>query len=69
MDYKFQRKRLNEMSETKILDELERAAKHFDYIEFGHREFSKVADISGSTVKKRYGGWKKGLESKTPAPR
>jgi hypothetical protein len=63
MDYKFQRKRLNEISETKILDELEKAAKHFNYIEFGYREFSEVADVSGGLVKKRYGGWKKGLEA------
>lgn len=62
MDFKFQRKRLNEIPEAKILDELEKAAKHFNYIEFGHREFSKIADVSGGLVKKRYGGWKKGLE-------
>ena len=43
MDYKFQRKRLNEMSETTILDELEKAAKHFNYIEFGRRDFDKIA--------------------------
>jgi hypothetical protein len=63
MDFKFQRKRLNEISEARILDELEKAAKLFNYIEFGYREFSKIADISGSLVKKRFGGWKKGLEA------
>lgn len=63
MDFQFKRKRLNEISETKILDELEKAAKHFNYTEFGHRDFSKIADVSGSLVKKRFGGWKKGLEA------
>ena len=63
MDFKFQRKRLNEIPEAKILDELEKAAKHFNYIEFGHREFSKIAGVSGGLVKKRFGGWKKGLEA------
>ena len=63
MDYKFQRKRLNEMSETQILNELEKAAKYFSYTEFGWRELSKVADISGTTVKKYFGTWRKGLEA------
>lgn len=63
MDYKFQRKRLNEIPESKILEELEKAAKHFNYTEFGWRELSKVADISGTTVKKYFGTWKKELEA------
>jgi len=63
MDYKFQRKRLNEIPKSKILEELEKAAKHFNYTEFGWRELSKVADISGTTVKKYFGTWRKGLEA------
>ena len=63
MDYKFQRKRINEISKTKILNELEKAARHFNYTGFGWRELSKVADISGNTVKKYFGTWKKGLEA------
>lgn len=63
MDYKFQRRRLNEIPKSKILDELEKAAKHFNYIEFGWRELSKVSDISGNTVKKNFGTWRKGLEA------
>lgn len=61
MDYKFQRKRLNEIPESKILEELERAAKHFNYIEFGWRDFDKFASISANTVKKYFGNWKNGL--------
>lgn len=61
MDFKFQRKRLNEMPETKILEELEKASKHFNYIEFAWRDFDKVAKISANTVKRHYGTWKEAL--------
>lgn len=63
MDFKFQRKRLNEMSEAKIFSELEKAAEHFNYIEFAWREFDKIANISATTVKKHFGSWKKGLNA------
>jgi len=64
MDFKFQRKRLNEIPETKILDELEKAAKHFNYIEFGRRDFDKIADISSSVIRKHFiGSWTKGLDA------
>ncbi|MBI5194492.1 MAG: hypothetical protein HZA08_13790 [Nitrospirae bacterium] len=64
MDFTFQRRRLNEMPESRILEELEKAAKHFNYIEFGRRDFDKIASISSSTVRKHYGGsWTKGLEA------
>lgn len=62
MDFKFQRKRLNEMPESKILEELELAAKHFNYIEFGRRDFDKVASISSTTVRNHFdGSWVKAL--------
>lgn len=61
MDFKFQRKRLNEIPESKILEELEKAAKHFNYIEFAWRDFDKLADISANTVKTHFGNWKNGL--------
>lgn len=64
MDFKFQRKQLNVMPEAKILEELELAAKHFRYIEFGRRDFDKVANISSSTIRKHYNGsWTKALEA------
>ncbi len=63
MDFKFQRKRLNETPESKILEELEIAAKHFNYIEFGRRDFDKIANISSGTVRKHYNGsWIKALQ-------
>lgn len=62
MDFKFQRKQINEMPESRILEELELAAKHFQYIEFGRRDFDKIANISSTTVRKHYGGsWTKAL--------
>lgn len=64
MDFKFQRKRVDVIPEAKILEELENTAKHFNYIEFGKRDFDRVAGISSSTVRKFYGGsWTKGLEA------
>jgi len=61
MDFKFQRRRLDSIPEDKIFEELEEAAKHFNYIEFAWRDFNKVASISATTVKKRFGNWRKGL--------
>src|SRR3989338_7885573 len=61
MDYKFQRTRIDKIPELKILEELEKAAKHFNYIEFGWRDFDKIAGISSGTVENHFGNWKKGL--------
>jgi len=64
MDFKFQRRRLDKMPEAKILEELEKAARYFNYIEFGRRDFDKIASISSSTVSKHYdSSWTKGLEA------
>jgi len=63
MDFQFKRNRLNELSKDKMLAELEKAAKHFNYIEFGWRDFDKIADISANSIKKHFGGWRKGLEA------
>ena len=63
MDYKFKRTRIDKIPEPKILDELEQAAKHYKYIEFGWRDFDKVANISAGTVENHFGNWKKGLSA------
>lgn len=63
MDFQLKRRRLNEIPEQKILEELEKAAKHFNYIEFAWRDFDKIAGISANTVKKHFGSWKKGLSA------
>jgi hypothetical protein len=63
MQYNLQRKRLNEMSKEKMLGELEKAAKHFNYIEFSWRDFDKVAEISANPIKKHFGSWRNGLDA------
>ena len=51
------------MPEEKIFEELEKAAKYFNYIEFGRRDFDKIADISSSVVRKHFAGsWTTALD-------
>lgn len=61
MDFNFQRRRIDKFSETKILDELEKAAKHFNYFEFSKRDFAKFSGMSVTPIQNHYGTWKKGL--------
>ena len=63
MDYKFQRTRIDKISRDKILLELEKAARAFNYSEFGKRDFNKVASISSSTVKREFDTWRKALQA------
>ncbi len=61
MDFKFQRKRIDKFTESKILNELERAAEHFQYIEFSKRNFTKFTGMSITPIQNQYGSWKNGL--------
>ncbi len=63
MDYKFKRNRIDKIPREKMLDELEKAARNFNYIEFGWRDFDSVAGISATVVKKEFGSWKKALSA------
>ena len=64
MKFQFQRKSLNEISEAKLLGELEKAAKYFNYIEFGRRDFDKISEISSSCVRHHFdGSWVKALDA------
>lgn len=63
MNYQFARKRSDAISEEKILSEMEKAAKQFNYVEFGWRDFNNVANVSASSVKKHFGNWNNGLEA------
>jgi hypothetical protein len=63
MDYKFQRTRIDKISREKIIDELEKVAEVFKYIEFGKRDFNKLGNISATTVENEFGTWRKGLEA------
>ncbi len=63
MEFKLKRHRVDKLSREKMLEELENAAKFFNYIEFGWRDFDRVANISATPVKKEFGSWRKALES------
>jgi hypothetical protein len=48
------------------MEELEKGAKHFNYIEFGRREFDKLSEIniSSSCIRSHFGGsWSNALNS------
>lgn len=62
MEYKFERTRLNKIPRDKIVTELEHAAKVLNYVEFGWRDFNKVANITRSPVVKEFGSWKKAID-------
>lgn len=71
MDFKFERPRMNKISTETITNELEKAAKVFNYVAFGKRDFDKVANIHHATVVRQFGSWnsaisflKKHLEAK-----
>jgi hypothetical protein len=59
--FSFKRHRIDKLSREEMLSELEKAAEKFNYIEFGWRDFNKVANISANPVKKEFGGWRKAL--------
>ena len=61
MDFNFQRKRIDTIPEERKLEALEKAAKHFNYIEFSWRDFNTVSTISASAIKTHFGSWKKAL--------
>lgn len=63
MDFTFQRQKVGVTSKDKILAELEKVAKRFNYVEFSYRDFNKYANMSASTVKKHFGSWRKGLDA------
>lgn len=46
-----------------MLDELERVAKQFNYIEFGKRDFATYSAIHSTTVIKEFGSWSKCLDA------
>lgn len=62
MDFKFDRPRLNKIPREKIVQELENAAKIFNYITFGKRDFDKVANINHVTVIRTFGSWNKAID-------
>lgn len=63
-DFKFEfgRHQISKIPREKIIAELEKVAKHFNYIDFKQDDFDKIADISHFTVNREFGSWEKALQ-------
>ncbi len=61
-NFEFGRKQISKIPREKIIEELERVAKHFDYLDFKEDDFSKVSDISYFTVIREFGTWEKAIQ-------
>ena len=63
-DFKFEfgRSQISKISREKVIAELEKAAKHFDYIDFKQDDFDKIADISAYKVYREFGSWENALQ-------
>jgi len=60
--FTFKRSQTNKIHIERIMSELERTAKHYNFREFGREEFSRVAEVSDSVVRKNFGNsWGKAL--------
>lgn len=60
--FKFERSRISKIPREKVIAELEKVAKHFNYYDFKRDDFDKIASISSSKVYKEFGSWEKALE-------
>lgn len=63
-DFKFELKRsqANKIPRNKIITELEKVAKKFDYTDFTQDQFNDMANISHYTVIREFGTWEKILK-------
>lgn len=63
-DFKFEfgRHQINKIPREKIIVELEKVAKHFNYTDFKQDDFDKMADINYYTVYREFGPWKNVME-------
>lgn len=61
MEFVFERERdkPTKISKERILAELEKVAKQFNYTEFSRSDFSKYADINHNTAIRQFGTWGK----------
>ncbi|MFA4858654.1 MAG: HNH endonuclease [Candidatus Margulisiibacteriota bacterium] len=63
MDYTFERPRSDKIPREKILEELGRVAKLYNYLDFSYREFDKQANISADPARTQFGTWNKAKEA------
>jgi len=62
-DFKFEfgRSQISKIPREKVIAELEKAAKHFNYTDFKQKDFDKIADISYYKVYREFGSWENAL--------
>jgi hypothetical protein len=63
-DFKFQfnRNQIRKTSREKIIEELEKVAKHSHYTDFKEDDFSSLSEISYYTVIREFGSWEKAMQ-------
>ncbi len=63
-DFKFEfgRKQISKIPRKKIIEELEKVSKQFNYTDFKQDDFSRISDISYFTVNREFGSWEKTME-------
>ncbi len=64
MDFKFDfnRRQISKIPRERIIEELEKVAKHFNYSDFSQSDFNKFASISYFTVNREFGSWENALK-------
>ncbi|MBI4039509.1 HNH endonuclease [Candidatus Daviesbacteria bacterium] len=63
-DFKFEfgRSQISKIPREKVIAELEKVAKHFNYTDFKQDDFDKIADISYYKVYREFGSWENALK-------
>lgn len=61
LKFEFGRQRISKISREKMIMELERVAKNFNYTDFRVKDFEKIATMSADTVVREFGNWEKAL--------
>ena len=59
--FEFGRHQISKISREKVVAELEKVARHFNYTDFKQDDFDKIADISYYKVYREFGSWEKAL--------
>lgn len=57
--FEFKRSQISKIPREKIIFELEKVAKHFNYTDFRQDDFDKLANVSAYTVYREFGSWDK----------
>ena len=60
-DFKFGRHQISKIPRERIVEELEKVAKHFDYLDFREHDFRDLSPISYYAVVRAFGTWDKAM--------